>query len=145
MPMGGEISAFDAAFPRFLVSTGSAGLMLLVAATIYVLLTPWKELALVRSGNTAAGIALSGAIAGLAIPISATLASSLTPEGLLIWGAIALLMQLIAYRLVDLILRDIPGRIANDEIGAATLLATAKLSTALILAAGLWDPALQRI
>ncbi len=143
--MGGEISAFDAAFPRFLLSTGAAGLMLLAASTIYVLLTPWKELALVRSGNTAAGIALSGAIIGLAIPISSTLSSSLTLEGLAIWGAIALLMQLIAYRVVDLVLRDIPGRIANDETGAATLLAAAKVSTALILAAGLWDPALQRL
>jgi putative membrane protein len=46
---------------------------------------------------------------------------------------------------VDLILRDIPGRIANDEIGAATVLAAAKLSAALILAAGLWDPVLQRL
>ena len=128
MPISAEISAFDAAFPRFLMSTGSAGLMLLVAATVYVLLTPWKELALVRAGNTAAGIALSGAIVGLAIPIASTLASSMTLAGLFIWGAIALLMQLIAYRVVDLILRDIPGSITKNEIGAATLLAAAKLS-----------------
>ncbi|MEX1251301.1 MAG: DUF350 domain-containing protein [Hyphomonas sp.] len=145
MPFGGEISAFDAAFPRFLLSTGAAGLMLLIAAAVYVLLTPWKELSLVRSGNTSAGVALGAAIVGLAIPISSTLASSMTLPGLLIWGAIALLMQLIAYRAVDLILRDIPGRIAKDEIGAATLLAGAKLSAALILAAGLWDPVLQRL
>ena len=145
MPFGGEISAFDAAFPRFLMSTGAAGLMLLVASTVYILLTPWKELSLVRAGNTSAGIALSAAIIGLAIPISSTLASSMTLEGLMIWGAIALLMQLITYRVVDLILRDIPRRIADDEIGAATLLAAAKLSTAMILASGLWDPVLQRI
>ena len=145
MPIAGEISAFDAAFPRFLLSTGAAGLMLLAAAAIYILLTPWKELSLVRAGNTSAGVALGGAIVGLAIPISSTLASSMTVPGLLIWGAIALLMQLIAYRVVDLILRDIPGRIAKDEIGAATLLASAKISTAMILAAGLWDPVLQRL
>lgn len=145
MPIGAEISAFDAAFPRFLMSTGAAGLMLLVASTVYVLLTPWKELALVRAGNTAAGVALAGAIGGLAIPIASTLASSMTVEGLLIWGAIALLMQLIAYRLVDLLLRDITGRLAKDEMGAAILLAGTKLSVALILAAGLWDPVLQRL
>lgn len=145
MPIGAEISAFDAAFPRFLMSTGAAGLMLLAASTVYVLLTPWKELALVRAGNTAAGVALAGAIGGLAIPIASTLASSMTVEGLLIWGAIALLMQLIAYRLVDLLLRDIPGRLAKDEMGAAILLAGTKLSVAIILAAGLWDPVLQRL
>lgn len=54
MLFGGEVSAFDAAFPHFLISTGAAGLMLLMASTLYVLLTPWKELSLVRSGNTAA-------------------------------------------------------------------------------------------
>ena len=145
MLFGGEVSAFDAAFPHFLISTGAAGLMLLMASTVYVLLTPWKELSLVRSGNTAAGVALGGAIIGLAIPFSSTLASSMTLPGLLIWGAIALLMQLIAYRVADLILRDIPGHIAKDEIGAATVLAAAKLSAALILAAGLWDPVLQRL
>ena len=145
MRFGGELSAFDAAFPHFLMSTGAAGLMLLLASTVYVLLTPWKELSLVRSGNTAAGVALGGGIAGLAIPIASTLASSMSLPGLLIWGAVALLMQLITYRVVDLVLRDIPGRIANDEIGAATVLLAAKLSAAFILAAGLWDPVLQRL
>ncbi|WP_353255953.1 DUF350 domain-containing protein [Hyphomonas sp.] len=145
MPFGGEISAFDAAFPQFLMSTGAAGFMLLLASTLYVLLTPWKELSLVRSGNTAAGVALGGAIAGLAIPVASTLASSMSLPGLLIWGAVALLMQLITYRVVDLVLRDIPARIGNGEIGAAAVLACAKLSAALILAAGLWDPVLQRL
>ncbi len=143
--MLGEISAFDAAFPRFLMSTGMAGAMLLLASVAYVLLTPWKELALVREGNTAAGVALGGAIAGLAIPIASTLASSVSLPELAIWGAIALLMQLITYRVVDLMLRDIPGRLTRDEMGAAAVLTAAKLSTALILAAGLWDPVLQRM
>ncbi|MEQ8320793.1 MAG: DUF350 domain-containing protein [Rhodospirillales bacterium] len=142
--MDGEIGAFVEAFPRFLLWTTSAGVMLLVASTIYVLLTPWKELALVKGGNASAGLALAGAIAGLAIPIASTLASSVSLLDLLIWGVIALLLQLIVYRLVDVVLRDIPQRIEQDQAGAAIVLIAAKLSSALILAAGLWDPALQR-
>ncbi|MBY9066153.1 DUF350 domain-containing protein [Hyphomonas sp. WL0036] len=141
----GELSAFDAAFPRFLMSTGLAALLLLTASAVYVLLTPWKELALVKKGNTSAGVALAGAVGGLAIPIASTLASSVSLPELVLWGAIALLMQLITYRIVDLILRDIPRRISDDEMGAAVLLAAAKLGTGLIFAAGLWDPVLQRI
>jgi putative membrane protein len=118
--------------------------MLVVASVVYVLLTPWKELALVRNGNGAAGLALAGAIVGLAIPIASTLASSVSLIDLVIWGAIALLLQLIAYRVVDMLLRDIPKRIEDDEAGAAIVLIAAKLASALILAAGLWDPALQR-
>jgi len=142
--MGGEIGAFVEAFPRFLIWSASAGVLLIIASTIYVLLTPWKEFALVQRGNTAAGLALGGAIAGLAVPIGSTLASSVSLFDLCIWGVVALLLQLIVYRLVDLLLRNIPARIENDEVGAAIVLVAAKLSSALILAAGLWDPALQR-
>lgn len=115
-----------------------------MASTIYVLLTPWKELALVKAGNTAAGLALAGAIAGLAVPISSTLASSVTLMDLAIWGTISLLIQLLVYRLVDVLLSDIPRRIEEDQLGAAIVLVGAKLASALIIAAGLWDPALQR-
>ncbi|MCR9079229.1 MAG: DUF350 domain-containing protein [Hyphomonadaceae bacterium] len=125
--------------------TGTAGVLLVVAATIYILLTPWKELALVRGGNGAAGLALSGAIAGLAIPIASCLASSLTLLDLLVWGVVALLLQLLTYRIIDMILRDIPTRIQNDEAGAAIVLIAAKLSAAMILAAGLWDPNIGRV
>lgn len=142
--MGGEIGAFVEGFPRFLIWTGTAGGLLIFATAVYVLLTPWKELALVRGGNGAAGLALAGAIAGLALPISSALASSVTLIDLLIWGGVALLLQLIAYRIVDVLLRDIPKRIENDEAGAAIVLIAAKLASAMILAAGLWDPALQR-
>ena len=142
--MGGEIGAFVEAFPRFLIWTASAGVMLVIASTIYVLLTPWKEFAEVRRGNTAAGLALGGAITGLALPMSSALASSVTLIDFAIWGVVALLLQLIVYRLVDLLLGGLPRRIEEDESGAAVVLVAAKLASALILAAGLWDPALQR-
>nr|WP_321360301.1 DUF350 domain-containing protein [uncultured Hyphomonas sp.] len=142
--MGGEIGAFVEAFPRFLIWTASAGVMLVVSSTIYVLLTPWKEFAEVKRGNTAAGLALGGAIAGLALPMSSALASSITLVDFAIWGVVALLLQLIVYRLVDLLLGGLPRRIEQDELGAAAVLVSAKLASALILAAGLWDPALQR-
>ena len=142
--MGSETLAFVEAFPRFLLWTASAGAMLVIASTIYVLLTPWKEFALVKDGNAAAGLALAGAIAGLAIPIASCLASSVTLVDLVIWGVVSLLLQLLVYRLVDVLLTDIPKRIEKQEAGAAIVLISAKMSSAIILAAGLWDPALQR-
>ncbi|MCA8900944.1 MAG: DUF350 domain-containing protein [Hyphomonas sp.] len=142
--MGGEIGAFVEGFPRFMIWSASAGAMVIAASTIYVLLTPWKELALVKEGNASAGVALASAVGGLAIPIASTLASSISLFDLLIWGAIALILQLMVYRLVDLLLGDVPARIEKDEMGAAIVLAGTKLSSAMILAAGLWDPVLQR-
>ncbi|NQY96060.1 MAG: DUF350 domain-containing protein [Henriciella sp.] len=143
--MSATLESFRQGFPDFLLMTGTAGIMLVLASTIYILLTPWKELALVRGGNGAAGLALSGAIAGLAIPIASCLASSLTLLDLLLWGMVALLLQLLTYRIIDMILRDIPTRIQNDEAGAAIVLIAAKLAAAMILAAGLWDPNIGRV
>ena len=143
--MTATFESFRQGFPDFLLMTGTAGVLLLLASTIYILLTPWKELALVRGGNGAAGLALAGAIAGLAIPIASCLASSLTLLDLLLWGTVALLLQLLTYRIIDMVLRDIPNRIQNDEAGAAIVLIAAKISVAMLLAAGLWDPNIRRM
>ncbi|NQY38546.1 MAG: DUF350 domain-containing protein [Henriciella sp.] len=143
--MTATFESFRQGFPDFLLMTGTAGVLLLLASTIYILLTPWKELALVRGGNGAAGLALAGAIAGLAIPIASCLASSLTLLDLLLWGTVALLLQLLTYRIIDMVLRDIPTRIQNDEAGAAIVLIAAKISVAMLLAAGLWDPNIGRV
>jgi len=143
--MNATLESFRQGFPDFLLMTGTAGILLLVASTIYILLTPWKELALVRGGNGAAGLALAGAITGLAVPIASCLASSLTIVDLVLWGSVALLLQLLTYRIIDMILRDIPTRIQNDEAGAAIVLIAAKLSVAMLLAAGLWDPNIGRV
>ena len=143
--MTATFESFRQGFPDFLLMTGTAGVLLLLASTIYILLTPWKELALVRGGNGAAGLALAGAIAGLAIPIASCLASSLTLLDLLLWCTVALLLQLLTYRIIDMVLRDIPTRIQNDEAGAAIVLIAAKISVAMLLAAGLWDPNIGRV
>lgn len=143
--MGSVFQSFQEGFPTFLMYTGTAGLMLILAVFVYILLTPWKELALVRGGNGTAGLALSGAIVGLAIPLASCLASSVSIPDLVLWGLVSLILQLLAFRLTDLLLKDLPKRIQNDEAGAAIVLIGTKLASAMILAAGLWDPALQRL
>ena len=44
-------------------------------------------------------------------------------------------VQLLVFRLVDLLLHGLPQRIQEGEVAAAALLVGAKLATALILAA----------
>jgi len=45
------------------------------------------------------------------------------------------LVQLLIFRLVDLVLHGLPRRIQDDEMAAAAMLVGAKIATALILAA----------
>ena len=143
--MTAALEAFVSGFPNFLIYAFAAGGLLTIACVLYVLLTPMKEMELLRRGNASAGLALGGVILGLAIPISSALASSVSIFDLIIWGTVALLLQLLAFRVVDILLKDLPKRIEDEEAGAAIVLIAVKIATAMILAAALWDPALVRL
>ncbi|MCG9916752.1 MAG: DUF350 domain-containing protein [Phenylobacterium sp.] len=130
-----EIQAFAIGFPTTLLHAGVAVLILFLGAALYVLLTPHKEVALIRDGNAAAAISLGGVLVGLAAPLALSLNSSTSLVEIVIWGVSTVMVQLLVFRLVDLLLRGLPQRIQEGEVAAAALLVGAKLATALILAA----------
>jgi putative membrane protein len=143
--MDGSIQAFVKGFPDFLLYGGVTLALLIAGCVVHILLTPMKEMKLIREGNVAAGIGVAGVIVGLAIPMAACLSSAASVYDLLIWGVVAILLQMLAFRVADLVLRDLPMRIERNEIGAAVVLAAVKLAAALVMAAALWDPNLARI
>lgn len=130
-----EIQAFAAGFPVFLAHTGVTMAILFAAAAVYVLLTPHKEITLIREGNSAAALSLAGALVGLAIPLAASLTASTNILEIGLWGAVTVVVQLLIFRLTDMLLRGLPRRIQDGELSAAVLLVGAKLATALIIAA----------
>jgi putative membrane protein len=89
---------------------------------IYTVMTPHKELALIRAGNPSASLAYGGVIVGLAIPLGSCLAHSFGLFDLLIWGVVTLLIQLLAFRFADIFLRGLPRRIAEGDVAAAIFL-----------------------
>ena len=111
--------------------------LLAAGAVVYALLTPWKEITLIREGNAAAGVAFGGVLLGLAIPLAVSMSVSTSVADIVLWGLATLVLQLLAFRVVDLLLTGLPQRIQEGEISAAVLLVSAKLATALILAAAL--------
>lgn len=123
--------------PVFLVHSGLSLVILVVGIFIYTLLTPHDEIKLAREGNIAAAISLSAAVLGLAIPLAFSLSASLSPWDIVVWGVVALVLQIIAFRLVDLFLKNISGRISAGEVGPAIVLLAFKLATAFINAAAI--------
>lgn len=130
-----EIQAFATGFPITLLHVAVTILILLAASAVYVLLTPHKEIALIRQGNAAAAISMAGVLLGLAIPLAVSMQASTNLIEIALWGAATVVVQLLVLRLVDLVLHGLSKRIQDGEIAAATLLAGAKLSTAAIVAA----------
>lgn len=131
-----EIQAFASGFPQTLMHVGVTVAILLAGAVLYVLLTPHREIQLIRDGNSAAAISLGGVLVGLAIPLAESLKASTSVLEIGIWGASTVVVQLLVFRLVDLLLRGLPQRIQDGETAAAALLVGVKIATALIVAAG---------
>jgi putative membrane protein len=126
-----EVQAFASGFPVMVM------LLLAAGATVYALMTPWKEVALIRDGNPAAALAFAGVLLGLAIPLAISLSVSTSVRDIAIWGVATLVLQLLAFRVVDLLLTGLPQRIKDGQMSAAIVLVGAKLATAVVLSAAL--------
>ncbi|GAB4575249.1 MAG: DUF350 domain-containing protein [Rhodothalassiaceae bacterium] len=135
--MEAVLDSLKAGFPVFLAHSALSLALLVAAIILYMRITPHDELALVRKGNRAAALSLSGAIVGLALPLAFTLAGSVGLFDILLWSLVTLGLQIIAFRIVDLLLRDLPKRIEADDLAAAIFLVGAKLATAMINAAAI--------
>lgn len=133
---------FISGFDDYLVQLAVALAMFVMGLVAYVLLTPHKELALIREGNPSAAVAFGGVVIGLAIPLSACLSHSFGIMDLVIWGVVTLLIQLIAFRVTDMILHGLPRRIAEGDVAAALMVMSVKLGVAIILSGAVTDPAL---
>lgn len=129
------IQSFLSGFPVLLLHFSVTLAMLGLGVVVYQLITPYHELDLIRAGNNAAAISLSGAILGLALPLAVCMARSVNVWDIVVWGVVTLVIQLLAFRLADAVLKGLPARIEAGEVGAAILVVAIKLAVAMINAA----------
>ena len=107
-------------------------LLLALGVFCYTRITPFHEEQLVRGGNIASGIVLSGTIVALAIPLGATLATSIFVLDIVIWGIIALVLQLAAFGIATLMFRDIRPMIEGGNVAAALTLSGIQIAIGLL-------------
>src|SRR5258708_18865999 len=100
-------------FDNFLLYLALSGALLIAFVTVYVKITPYHEIGLIREGNMAAALSLSGTIIGMAIPLSAAIKGSTGPIDMAIWAVIALVIQLLVFVVARValphIVADIPA------------------------------------
>jgi putative membrane protein len=102
---------------------------------VYTKVTPMNELELIKEGNIAASISFFGACVGISIPLAICLSSSVNIVDIIVWGSIAVILQLVCFKVVDLFLNDLSLRIIDGEIGISIVLIGFKLSIAVLNAA----------
>ena len=93
--------------PVLLTQLGVTLVLLGVGSACYIAVTPFQEMRLIRAGNTAAGIVLAGTLVALAIPLATTLATSLVTLDILLWGLVALVIQLLTFIVAATLIRGL--------------------------------------
>ena len=131
------LAALGHGLPRLVTQFVLCAILLAIGVAIYSRLTPFRERELVRRGNPAAGLMLAGATLALAIPLAAMLATSGTLLDVLVWGIVALVLQLITLGVVALLMRNLGGMIESGNIAAALTVAGAQIAVALLNAAAM--------
>ena len=69
----------------FIIYMAVAAVLFVLFQFIYTLITPHKEFALIREGNTAAAVALGGSLVGFALPASNIIANSISVVDVVVW------------------------------------------------------------
>ncbi|MEA1832998.1 DUF350 domain-containing protein [Methylobacterium durans] len=128
-----SISGLPAFLAYFAAALGLVGLYL----AFYLTATPHREIALIRADNNAAAIALGASLIGYALPLSMAIYNAQTLLDCIIWGLVALVVQILIYWLVRLLVPDLSARIARGEVAGAILLAAASIAGGLIDAAAM--------
>jgi len=120
---------------NFVLYFVSATVLVGIFALIYTRLTPWHEIPLIRAGNNAAAISFSGALLGFILPLSSAIAHSVAFIDMIVWGIVALVVQLLVFLGVKLIDSDLKRRIEGGETAAAAKLGVLALGFGILNAA----------
>ncbi|MGT2494202.1 DUF350 domain-containing protein, partial [Cupriavidus basilensis] len=96
-----------------------AGLALLacVRLRVYTRITPFRRFALIRQGNLAAALSLSGAMIGFCFTLSSSIQHNDTFLMFLVWSVGAMLVKALAYAGLTRALPDMDAAIESNNIG----------------------------
>ncbi|KQP09817.1 hypothetical protein ASF28_01140 [Methylobacterium sp. Leaf99] len=123
--------------PAFLAYMAAAAGLVALYLVVYLSATAHREIALIRANNSAAALALGGSLIGYTLPLAAAITNAQTILDCVIWGLVALVVQILIYLVVRLILPDLSRRIEAGEVSAAILIAAFSLAGGLVDAAAM--------
>ena len=108
-----------------------------VFCQVYCWITPYDELKLVREGNLAPAVSFGGALIGFILPLHSAITHSVGFMDMLLWAAVALVVQLTVFGIVRLFFRGLVREIENNHTAAATLLAFFSVAIGILNAASM--------
>jgi putative membrane protein len=135
--MAAQIAESLGGLPAFLAFFATAAVLTVLFVLIYTRITRHDELALIKQNVPAAAVAFSGSLIGFSLPLASAINNSADLIDMILWGIVALVVQLIAYVIVRLFMPKVSQRIEAGELAAGIWLAAASLAAGIINAASM--------
>ena len=132
-----QINEFLASLVDFLYFFGVAVVLTIIFMVIYWAVTKHNEFKLIKENSVAAAVAFSGAIIGFALPLVSVMVNSIGIVDMVLWGGVALVVQIVVYFFVRLPMPRISERIEANEISAGIWLGSASLVGGMLNAASM--------
>jgi putative membrane protein len=123
--------------PLFLAYMGTAVVLTLIYLVIYMWVTPHQEIKLIRDNNMAAALACAGSLIGFNFPLASAMANSVALMDCVVWGVVALVVQIAIFFLVRLPVPKISERIEKGETASGLWLGAASLAGGVLNAAAM--------
>ncbi len=103
--------------PHFLSYLGAALGLTTVFAYLYTAITPHHEWTLLRQGNLSAALAFGGSLLGFVLPLASAISHSVSLVDCVVWGVVALCVQLGAFFGLRIVLPTLSADIEADKRG----------------------------
>ena len=133
MTIAQSLAGLPAFLTYFLLSLG----LLVLFLAVYLAVTPYSELALIRQGNVAAAISLGGAIIGFVLPLARAVTQSVSTLDLVTWGGVALVVQVVVFLLVGKLVPKLTSAVKDGQVAAAAFLAALAVAVGVLNAASM--------
>jgi putative membrane protein len=113
----------------------SAFALLAVFAAVYLKLTPYAEIALIREGNIAALLSFGGAMIGFSLTLASSIAHNSTLMQVLAWAFGAMVVQVLAYAALSRLMSNMARAIEERNVAMGGLVGCTSLLVGMINAA----------
>jgi putative membrane protein len=123
--------------PNFFLYAAIGVALSFIFTVIYIRITGHDEIALIREGNASAALALGSSIVGFAMPLSKAIAQASSVPDCVLWGAVALIVQLLAYGLARTLIPHLSDKIAKNTLATAIILAAISLTAGMLNSASM--------
>ena len=130
-------SGFIPSLLEFLAYFGVAAGLTILFIFVYSRTTRHNEITLIKNNSIPAAIAFAGAVTGFALPLASVMLHALSLLDLVLWGVVAMVIQIITYFLVRMLMPRVSQRIEDGETSAGIWLGAMSFVAGILNAASM--------